>query len=808
MSKNRHISAVREADVFNCTPGYKGMCEDDTHADTHVFGANFRMVEDTGEEVDVVPFSDDFTPMKDIPIVTAVTAAQCPDTGEVVLLHFPQGLWYGRRMNHSLINPNQLRHFGIAVSNDPTDKNRFFGIDTQQDFRIPFTMSGSIAGWESWCPSDDEMSNPSYRHIQMCDDDAWIPSEVTIGMVTTTEEEELRRVSSISEHPAGTPVVTWSLFSDDEIPILDDRMFAYRAIHAVQVASVSQPLTDDDVWIHEDLSDPLVRVGAVGAERRHSKYTAQELARKWGCGLETAQNTLKKTTQRNVRHALHPLHQRYRVDHLNLNRRRLNTTMYTDTLFARTKSLRQNTCAQVYTNGKFTQVYPMRAETGDGVGQTLTLLTEDVGIPDTLVYDLAAVQEGSQTHFQKEVRRLKIKTKMAEKGHHQQNWAAEQEILGLKRRWKALMMEKDVPKRLWDYGIVYMAEIMSRTARGDNLTPGLEELVGHTIDVSEWLDFGFYDLVWWWDPTHDETTGDPKRLGRWLGVAHRIGSEMCYWILTDACEVVARTTVQHVLRTELLTDHVKTRVDEFDARVKDRLDDDRFLIEVGLENALFYLEDVETPQGMEVGEGRGLVSPEEAEYGDMWFNKPDVEHDNVEIYDKYLNAQITLDRGGEQEKGRVIRRRRNDASQAIGTAHDNPMFDTREYEVELDDGSIDVITANNIAASIYSQCDTDGWEQAVLQEITSHKRDDSAIRKEDGWSASKGVTRRKVTTKGWKLLVEWKGGATSWIPLVELKDSHPIELAEYARANRIDDEPAFAWWVPHTLRINGRFLHM
>jgi hypothetical protein len=36
--------------------------------------------------------------------------------------------------------------------------------------------------------------------------------------------------------------------------------------------------------------------------------------------------------------------------------------------------------------------------------------------------------------------------------------------------------------------------------------------------------------------------------------------------------------------------------------------------------------------------------------------------------------------------------------------------------------------------------------------------------------------------------------------LAELKDSYPIELAEFAKALGIADEPAFAWWAPHTLR--------
>ena len=33
-----------------------------------------------------------------------------------------------------------------------------------------------------------------------------------------------------------------------------------------------------------------------------------------------------------------------------------------------------------------------------------------------------------------------------------------------------------------------------------------------------------------------------------------------------------------------------------------------------------------------------------------------------------------------------------------------------------------------------------------------------------------------------------------------MKESHPVEVAEYARARGIDKEPAFEWWVPHTLK--------
>ena len=53
---------------------------------------------------------------------------------------------------------------------------------------------------------------------------------------------------------------------------------------------------------------------------------------------------------------------------------------------------------------------------------------------------------------------------------------------------------------------------------------------------------------------------------------------------------------------------------------------------------------------------------------------------------------------------------------------------------------------------------------------------------------------------GWKLLVHWKDGSETWVPLKDMKESHPIEVAEFAKARGVADEPAFAYWVPYTLR--------
>ena len=63
-----------------------------------------------------------------------------------------------------------------------------------------------------------------------------------------------------------------------------------------------------------------------------------------------------------------------------------------------------------------------------------------------------------------------------------------------------------------------------------------------------------------------------------------------------------------------------------------------------------------------------------------------------------------------------------------------------------------------------------------------------------------------MTTRCWSIKVEWKDGSVSWVPLKDLKASNPVELAEYAVANNIEEEPAFKWWVKDTLRKRDRII--
>ena len=57
----------------------------------------------------------------------------------------------------------------------------------------------------------------------------------------------------------------------------------------------------------------------------------------------------------------------------------------------------------------------------------------------------------------------------------------------------------------------------------------------------------------------------------------------------------------------------------------------------------------------------------------------------------------------------------------------------------------------------------------------------------------------RKSTAGVRLLVLCKDGSEQWFSLKDLKESNPVECAEYAKARKIDTEPAFCWWAPYTL---------
>jgi hypothetical protein len=109
-----------------------------------------------------------------------------------------------------------------------------------------------------------------------------------------------------------------------------------------------------------------------------------------------------------------------------------------------------------------------------------------------------------------------------------------------------------------------------------------------------------------------------------------------------------------------------------------------------------------------------------------------------------------------------------------------------------------------IAENVYAQCDIEGRQYNIMEGIIDHITDGHAIAPAEMYKKHGSNKNVRKTTKGWHLCVEWKYGTTSWERLVDLKESNPVEVAEYAATKSLLNTPAFIWWDPHVLQKRTR----
>ena len=93
-----------------------------------------------------------------------------------------------------------------------------------------------------------------------------------------------------------------------------------------------------------------------------------------------------------------------------------------------------------------------------------------------------------------------------------------------------------------------------------------------------------------------------------------------------------------------------------------------------------------------------------------------------EIGDNYLSPELMLPKGGVMVKGQVTVCTCNRDGNPVGLANINPHLDTRSYIVDFDDGNQTELTANMIAETLYLQCDPNGNQYVLLEEIVDHQR--------------------------------------------------------------------------------------
>ena len=268
---------------------------------------------------------------------------------------------------------------------------------------------------------------------------------------------------------------------------------------------------------------------------------------------------------------------------------------------------------------------------------------------------------------------------------------------------------------------------------------------------------------------------------RWIGVSHRVESTLCYWTLSEKGNFLFQTTVQHLTPEEPRDPDVQERICYYYGSLEDALRSEEFGTSLDGYDSFMNGDEEGIFKGVPNKEGfQG--PPDSTDINEIIDNSGEERAANS--YDQYIGDELVLPyRNGGKIIGKVRKRVRYDET-STSKGNYNTMHDKYLYEVEYPNGRTEQLAANIMDVILMSQVDSEVHHYQVLTEVTDQKKDDNAIAKVGGFiKSSSGNLHQKRTTPVWKLLVEWKDGSVDWVPLKDLKQSSPVDLAEYAVAD-------------------------
>ena len=751
------------------------------------------IIHDYGKVVSVSGYREDVGEANNCRIVSAVVAYDDPSTGAAWMLVFHQAILVpGLKAN--LLCPNQMRENDLRVNDEPkytvlnpTDDHHAIVVPSddgsEEALRIPLSMIGVTSYFPTRKPTEEEWEDASPDSVldMTPEEPEWDPSSKKFQEQEESMTDSQGKLKDDAPRDWTAQRVVAALHTHPQETIPSDWLGAALQRRAgVQLSNESGSARGD----RGRLSVSAIRTG-----KKKLPMKAQELSRKWGIGVDAAQRTLDATLQRGVRTVLHPtLSRRFRTNDRQLRYRRLSHDMFTDTLKSRVVSWRRkNRYAQVFaTRFGWVRVFPMQAKSEAHEG--LSLLAQRDGVPPRFIMDGSKEQTLGQ--FRKKIRQMGSEIRQTEPDSPWQN-AAESAIREVKRGAGRKQSKMRSPKVLWDHCLELEGYIRSHTAlKSYELQGEVPETIvsGQTADISPFVEHGWYEWVKFWD--NHAAFPDPREVyGRWLGPSVGVGPAMTSKILKENGQVVHLSTYRAISDDEMADPEEKKARDHFDSEVQKRLG---------------------SPLTDSEMEEIGIMTPEYQLYADDVVPDatpvPDIDDVTPEDFDGYVGAEVNLPLGGEQRHGKVVRRARDLADQPVGKANSNPILDTRVYQVEFPDGQVGEYSANVIAENMFSQIDENGHQIRMMESIVDHKFEDNAVRREDMYVVHNGKKSLRKTTVGVKHCVLWKDGSTSWERLADLKESYPVEVAEYAVAHNIDEEPAYAWWVRHVLKKRDRII--
>ena len=99
-------------------------------------------------------------------------------------------------MDSTLVNPNQLRHYGTEVQDNPMSDLPLSIITEDNEFSMNLTMAGTIVYADTFTPSETEFQ--TYPHIELTSPTPWDPHTFRFHQSSITLDELMARKRQVS----------------------------------------------------------------------------------------------------------------------------------------------------------------------------------------------------------------------------------------------------------------------------------------------------------------------------------------------------------------------------------------------------------------------------------------------------------------------------------------------------------------------------------------------------------------------------------------------------------------------------------
>jgi hypothetical protein len=391
----RNISA---ASVF-ANSGFTSTVESDSHANSFVAGKNCIPLHCTERSCNVQPCSDDRAPVKNVPVIAAATEHTSANGLNRIRL-FPEAP-HLPNLGHSLFNPNQLRHFGTKVQDNPCD-SKPMSVTTRDDaFAACLQSKGTDIFLTTWALTSLDMER--CPHVTLCASHPWNPREIRFPGISSLEQEEIE-VRNIGALATAEHEVELKQVQEEDLR-LDVSQFRDRTVSSARIAHDDMDQKNQQSRIHEIQRKELPPIIPGPLEEheltpphtflskdRHSNTAPEDLSEKWGLRVAQAALTLKASTRRLIQSALMPLARRCRMDRM-FSANRLEGTFATDAMDMRCRSIHGEKFCQVFANKEFfAAAHPVKRKAN--AHEPLDLFVNECGAMEPLICDGAEEQVG------------------------------------------------------------------------------------------------------------------------------------------------------------------------------------------------------------------------------------------------------------------------------------------------------------------------------------------------------------------------------------------------------------------------------